>query len=342
MNVLQLFQSEKDMKRITAILLSLSLSALCCSPSEKGSAEASKSELIRHQYSAPHLGTIVRLVFYSEDKGYSDRLAAACFQRVKDLDAILSDYCSDSEVSELCAKPVGVPHKVSDALFSVIAQAQEISVKSNGAFDVTLGKLTDAWRKRALSDGGSVGGTSYRDLLLNHQAKTITLQKPLKIDLGGIGKGYIGDQLMQILTRAGISRAAVIIGGETVLAGAPPGKKGWLIGIEDPEHKLIGTIVLANTALSTSGDSYQFFEADGNRHSHLIDPATKQSKINRLNVTTLAPTAMESDAWATALRILPTEDAISIANKQANLEALFIPYKTQTRSTKNFPTLQLP
>ncbi len=285
---------------------------------------------------------MVRLVFYSEEKEQADTLAETCFQRVKDLDAILSDYRPDSEVSELCAKPIGKAHKVSDALFSVIAQAQLISVKSNGAFDVTLGRHTQAWRERTMLENPSVGAPSYRDLILDHDKKAITLQKSLKIDLGGIGKGYIGDQLMDILKGAGITHAAVIVGGETVLAAAPPEKKGWHIGIEDPEHKVIGKIVLANTALSTSGDSYQFFEADGKRQSHLIDPATKQSKINRLNVTTIAPTAMESDAWATALRILPTEEAVTIANKEPTLEALFIPYKQNTRSTKNFPTLQLP
>jgi len=302
----------------------------------------SEEELTRYSYSAPHLGSMVRLVFYSEDKEHADQLAESCFQRIKDLDAVLSDYRSDSEVSELCAKPIGKAHKVSDTLFSVIAQAQSISAKSDGAFDVTLGEHTQAWRDRAMLENTSVGVTSYRDLLLDHDKKTITLQKPLKIDLGGIGKGYIADQLMLIVKRAKISHAAVIVGGETVLGAAPPEKKGWHIGIEDSEHKVIGKIVLANTALSTSGDSYQFFEAGGERQSHLIDPTTKQSKVNRLNVTTIAPSATESDAWATALRILPTEEAIKLANKEPQLEALFIPYKQNTSRTQNFPTLQIP
>ena len=284
----------------------------------------------------------MRLVFYAEDKERADGLAKNCFQRVKNLDAIMSDYSSASEVSELCAKPIGKAHKVSDDLFSVIAQAQSISTKSNGAFDITLGKHTQGWRDRTMLGDSSDETASYRDLILNHDKKTITLQKPLKIDLGGVGKGYIGDQLMLVLKGAGITKAAVIIGGETVLGDAPPEKKGWHIGIEDPEHKMIGKIVLENISLSTSGDSYQFFEADGKRQSHLIDPSSKQSKINRLNVTTLAPTATESDAWATALRVLPTEEAITIANKESKLEALFIPYKQNTSSTKNFPKLQLP
>jgi len=335
------------MRRITfsLFLILLGFSALSCSSSEDESPTSPPDpevELKRCSYSAPHLGSIVRLVFYSSEKEHADALAKSCFQRVKELDAILSDYRTDSELRKLCAKPVGNAHKVSDELFSVIAQALAISAKSNGSFDVTLGKYTQGWRERAMLEAPAVGAPSYRDLILNHDKKTITLQQPLKIDLGGIGKGYIADQLMLILKRAKVSHAAVIVGGETVLGDAPPEKKGWHIGIEDPEHKLIGKIVLANTALSTSGDSYQFFEADGKRHSHLIDPSTKQSKINRLNVTILAPTAMQADAWATALRILPTEEAIKIANNEPQLEALFIPYKQNTSSTKNFPTLRNP
>lgn len=329
------------MRRIIPILLSLSV--LSCSPREdEPTKQPAKIELKRQHYSAPHLGTVLRLVFYSEGDENADRLAQNCFQRVKELDGILSDYNPESEVNRLCAKPVGQAHEVSNALFSVIAQAQVISAKSKGAFDVTLGKQTQAWRERAMVETPSDGAPSYRDLILDHDDKTITLRKPLKMDLGGIGKGYIGDQLMRILKNAGVTQAAVIIGGETILAAAPPGKKGWHIGVEDPEHELIGKIVLANTALSTSGDSYQFFEADGDRQSHLIDPATKRSKVNRLNVTTLAATGMEADAWATALRILPIKEAIKIANTEPNLEALFIPYQQNTSSTQNFPTLQQP
>lgn len=297
------------------------------------------ANLKKHSFSQPHLGTIVRIVFYSEDEKQASQLSQKCFQRVRELNAVFSDYQDDSELSKLCQKPINEAHKVSDELFTVITQAQTISSKTNGAFDITLGKHTKRWRDRETQQPEQEDQVNYQHLKLDPEQKTITLLKPLKIDLGGIAKGYIADQLMIILKDAGITQAGVIIGGETVLAAAPPGKKGWRIGIENPERKIIGSLTLTDTALSTSGDSYQFFEQDGERKSHLIDPATKKSKINRLNVTTIAPTAMEADAWATALRVLPTEKSIPLANEQPDLQALFIPFQQELTKTKNFPEI---
>ena len=337
--------------RIVIFLVTLFLIPLLHSPTLHGAPKESEepaTKLKKHHFSAPHLGTIVHLVFYTEKKEHAAKLAKTCFQRVKDLDAIFSDYRPDSEVTKLCAKPIGQAHQVSPELFTVIAQAQSISEKSDGAFDITLGKHTrrlrqHASQKTAPKPDPSIQkdlATNYRHLTLNRCQKSVTFQKALKIDLGGIAKGYIADQLMLILKKAGITHAAVIIGGETVLADAPPGKTGWRIGIENPEQKVIGILELANTALSTSGDSYQFFETEGKRHSHLIDPSTKQSKSNRLNVTIIAPTAMQADAWATALRVLPTEKAITLAKKEAKLKALFIPHQKDIIKTDNFPAIK--
>lgn len=309
-----------------------------------GNPAATSAELKKYRFSEPHLGTLVHLVFYSANEKSAEKLASQCFQRVKALDAILSDYRPDSEVNKLCELMIKKPHRVSEELFSVLNQAQKISALTDGAFDVTLGKHTKRWRARSHDktipeSDDNYPEINYRDLVLDSENKTVTLNKTLSIDLGGIGKGYIADRLMQRLNEAKIKHAAVIIGGETVLADAPPGKTGWKIGIENPEHQIVGTLNLANTALSTSGDSYQFFESDGKRNSHLIDPVTKKSKLNRLNVTTIAPTSTQADAWATALRILPSQEAIILADKQAALEALFIPFRKTISRTKNFPVL---
>ncbi|MGB0776312.1 MAG: FAD:protein FMN transferase, partial [Akkermansiaceae bacterium] len=306
-------------------------------------AEKSSEKLTKHRFSAPHLGTMVHLVFYDEGRDHAAELAKKCFQRVKDLDAILSDYRADSELNQLCAKPIGVPHPVSRDLFTVISFAQSVSAKSDGAFDITLGKETKRWRRDSKNKSLSTEGkseASYRDLVLDAAGKKITLNKPLKIDLGGIGKGYIADQLMVVLKTAGIQHAAVIIGGETLLAAAPPGKKGWRIGVENPSREVVGRLVLEHTALSTSGDSYQFFEANGERHAHVIDPSNKKSKTNRLNVTVMAVSSMQADCWATALRVLPTEQAAKLADQVPKLEALFIPFKKKPVKTKNFPCLE--
>lgn len=300
-------------------------------------------ELTRHRFSEPHLGTTVHLVFYSaEERSKAAKLAKRAFEKIQEYDAIFSDYRADSEVRLLGSKETQKAYRVSADLFTVIACAQKISEQSGGAFDITLGRETKQWRKRsqeplAAIQESSAPPNSYRDLKLDYEKRTVLFQKHLQLDLGGIAKGFIADQIMLYLKKSGMKHAAVIIGGETVLAAAPPGKKGWRIGLEDPEHKIIGTLELANTALSTSGDSYQYFEWSGKRQAHLIDPSTREGKSNRLNVTTLAPTAMQADAWATALRILPVKEALKLGEQQPHLEALFIPLGEEPSQTEGFP-----
>ncbi len=339
---------------VNLIIASLLTVFLCvsCSGEKSVSDEVVKSEepLIKHHYAEPHMGTIVRIVFYSSDKKQADQLARQCFNRVKELNAKLSDYLPDSEVSQLSEKPIGQPHGVSDELLDIMIFGQNVSEKTNGAFDITFGKHSQRWRQKSNKTQTQTVNpeieksalTSYKDLIIDRKNKWVTLKKPLKIDLGAIGKGYIADEVMKLIQDSNITRAAVIIGGETVLADPPPEKKGWSIGIENPEKKIFGKLILRNTALSTSGDSYQFFENDGDptkREAHLIDPKTRKGKSNRLNVTTIAPTAMQADAWATALRILPTKKALDLANQQPNLEALFIPIQGTITKTENFPTI---
>ncbi len=311
------------------------------SPAQAKAEEENPPE--RHYFSQPHLGTLVQIAFYSNNTELSQNLAEQCFERVKKLNQIFSDYLPDSEVSRLSSKPINLAHKVSEELFHVIAQAQEISSASNGAFDITLGQATQKWReseqqkKRLPKDATHA---SYKDLILDPKTKTILLRRPVKIDLGGIAKGYITDQLMLVLRKAKIKQAAVIIGGEMLFTEAPPGKMGWTVGIECPSREMLGTLKLSNTALSTSGDTYQFFEQDEVRHSHLIDPSSGKSKTDRLNVTTLAQSALLADAWATALRVLPSNEALELTQKTKEIEAAFIPFKKPATFTSGFPKVE--
>jgi thiamine biosynthesis lipoprotein len=238
-----------------------------------------------------------------------------------------------------------VAYNVSDDLYCVIAQAQEISEATEGAFDITLGRVSSKWREKKLpQEEASIreNHASYQDVVLNPRSKSVLLRQTLKIDLGGIAKGYIADQLMIILKKAGIKQAAVIIGGEMVFAEAPPEKGGWTVGIERPSRQLLGVLRLSNTALSTSGDSYQFFEKNGVRHAHLINPSSRKPKTDRRNVTILARSAMLADAWATALRVSSPEAALELAKEEKEIEAAFIPFGKPAAFTAGFPKLEKP
>ena len=322
-----------------------STACLCLGATSLSAQQGGEAEKTRQYFSEPHLGTIVQIVFYSKDKEYSKKLAKQCFERIENLNKTFSDYLPDSEVSQLCAKPIKVAYKVSDDLFDVIAQAQEIAASTGGAFDITLGRVSRKWREKKLpQEEASIreNHASHQDVVLNPRSKSVLLRQTLNIDLGGIAKGYIVDQLMIILKKAGIKQAAVIIGGEMVFAEAPPGKAGWTVGIERPSRQLLGVLRLSNTALSTSGDSYQFFEKNGVRHAHLINPSSRKPKTDRRNVTILARSAMLADAWATALRVSSPEAALELAKEEKEIEAAFIPFGKPAAFTAGFPKLEKP
>ena len=295
----------------------------------------------RYTFTGAHLGTVVRLVFYSADRAHAKALAKRCFDRVRHLDGVFSDYRDDSELMKLCS----VAHKqatpVSDELFTVLACAQQISQQSGGAFDVTLGASTKAWRARKQDKdhraASRLDGASYRDLVLDETGKTVRFTKPLSLDLGGIAKGYIADELARMLREGGVTQHAVAVGGEMVVGDPPSGRKGWGIDLESPEQKVIATVELSHTALSTSGDSYQFAEVDGKRSAHVLDPDTGEGKEDRLNVTVIAPTAMLADAWSTAFRVMGFERGCELAAKTEQIEAFFTFAGGVAEKTPGFP-----
>ncbi len=305
---------------------------------QKGSSEAQ-----RYSFTEAHLGTIVRLVFYSDDRERAKALAKRCFDRVRQLDAVFSDYRDDSELTKLCK----VAHKqatpVSDELFAVLLSAEKISEQSNGAFDVTMGASTREWRRQKQGGSsevvGSLASVGCQALVLDELQKTVHFKKSLSLDLGGIAKGYIADELAGLLQNGGVNDLAVAVGGEMVLVGSPPELKGWSIGLEGPDQKVIASVELSEVALSTSGDSYQFAEIDGKRSAHVLDPDTAKGKQDRLNVTVIAPTAMQADAWATALRVLGVEKGNALADKEDSIEVMFAPAQGEVVTTKGFPVL---
>ena len=300
--------------------------------------------LKRYNFSQVHLGTVVRLVFYCGDRAEAKALAELCFTRVRQLDAVFSDYRDDSELMLLCAIADKKATRVSDELFAVLSCAQKISEQSGGVFDVTLGASSKAWRMekegKVVKSEPDCSAGSYRDLILDDAAQTVRFNKRLSLDLGGIAKGYIADELVALLRQHEVTRLAVLVGGEICVADPPPGKVGWPVDLEDPDKKVIGTMMLKNSSLSTSGDSYQFAEIDGKHSAHVLDPKTGKGKQDRLNVSVIAPSTMQADAWATALRVLGAGQGAVFAEKIAGVEVMFSPANEEVKKTEGFPAFK--
>jgi thiamine biosynthesis lipoprotein len=287
----------------------------------------------RFEYSQVHMGVPVRVVLYAPGEAAAREAAAAAFARIATLDRAMSDYRPDSEISEV-ARRAPAPVSVSPDVFRVVARAIDIARDTDGAFDPTVAPLVALWRDaratgrlptRAAIDTARAL-TGWRGVGLDPARQTIRLATPgMRLDLGGVAKGYILQAALGTLRGLGIRAALLEAGGDIVAGDAPPGREGWRIekelGGEFARNQLGGEKVessrfaseliprefaselIANTALATSGPSAQFVEIDGVRHSHVVDPRTGWALTSGLTAHVIASDAALADALATAATV---------------------------------------
>jgi len=283
---------------------------------------------VRYEETRGLMGTAFRIVLYAPDSLQARRAAGVAFARIDTLDAHLSDYRSSSELSRLSATAgSGRDVPVGDDLWTVLEAGQAMARRTDGAFDVTVGPLTRLWRwamRRAqrpppdrLSEARRAVGYAY--LYLDEQARTARPAPPgMRLDLGGIAKGYAADAAMAVLRAAGIPQALVDAGGDVVLGDPPPGAEGWRVSVfvVDTAGQVVQEeVLLARTAVATSGDTYRSVEVDGVRYSHIVDPRTGLGLTDRTLVTVRAPTGMLADALASAVSVLGPEEGVALAKR---------------------------
>ena len=281
-------------------------------------------ELARFEFSQVHMGMPVRLVLYAPDAGSAERSARMAFVRVATLDAMLSDYRPDSELNRLSAtNRAWMP--VSADLFAVLTRALEIAEASDGAFDPTVGPLTTLWREARrtrrlpedteLADARARVGWQY--LMLDSAKVAARLDRAgMRLDLGGIAKGYILHQALAVLMAQGTPRALVEAGGDIVVGDAPPGMPGWTIDVPHADEAFSKrAAALTRAALATSGAMVQFVEINGVRYSHVIDPRTGRGVTHGLVVSVIATDAATADGLATAIGVLGKDAAAKLLAK---------------------------
>ncbi|MFI5385155.1 MAG: FAD:protein FMN transferase [Fimbriimonadales bacterium] len=270
--------------------------------------------LTRFTYTEYHMGVDARLVVYAQNQAMAENACTAAFARMAELDAMMSDYRRDSELMRLCGKSGGPPVPVSPDLFRVLKRAQEVSQRSGGAFDVTVGPLVQLWRNArktgVLPDPAEIERArklvGWQKMKLDERTHTIQLAvKGMKLDLGGIAKGYADDEAQAVLRKNGITRALVEMGGDIVVSGPPSGTSGWTIRVPNAggDHGPVN-MRFAHLAISTSGDTEQFVVIGGVRYSHVVDPHTGQALTNRVEVTVIAPDGLTADPLSTAVTLL--------------------------------------
>jgi thiamine biosynthesis lipoprotein len=273
---------------------------------------------VRREFTAVHMGVPVRMVVHASSEGVAARAARAAFARIAELDDKMSDYRPRSEVRMLSDRP-GDWQTVSPDLFAVLVRAEEVSRNSGGAFDVTLGPLAQLWRETrktrqlpdpdVLSRARSRSGAPMFEIDIEHSAVRLWVPN-MRLDLGGIAKGYILQEALNTLRANGVRAALLEAGGDVVVGDPPPGQAGWSVFVAGGDTATLRRAkALSNVAVATSGGSEQFVEIGGVRYSHIIDPRTGLGVTGRHIVTVIAEDGALADAAATALSVLGPERA---------------------------------
>src|SRR5690554_128338 len=253
------------------------------------------------------------------------------------VDLAMSTYKPESELNRFNQAPLNEWVEISAPLFEVFSISQSVAQASQGAFDVTLGGLVNLWsfgpeaRPEAIPSSNlleeRLAETGYKYLELDAEQQAARRLTNSFVDLSGVAKGYAVDKVAQWLGEQGVSNFLVNVGGEIIVAGYRAEQQPWRIGIEVPDgsqqtaHHILQ---VTNESVATSGDYRNFYELDGQRMSHTINPKTGWPIAHNLaSVTVIHPSNAVADAWATAFMVLGTEASLNLANRE-NIKVLLI------------------
>jgi thiamine biosynthesis lipoprotein len=291
-----------------------------------------------HRYEAveAHMGTLVRITLYAPGEQAAADAFRAAFDRIRDLDTVLSDYRPDSELNRITRSGVGRAVPVSKDLFAVLARSQDLAETTGGAFDVTQGPIIRLWRearKTARVPGAAAlreaaGRSGFRKLHLDAGHLTATFDMAgMALDVGGIGKGYAASEAVKVLGGLGVRSALVAVSGDLAFSDAPPGQRGWRIGVHTDDPSVVsvpGVLELTNAAVSTSGSSEQHVDIGGRRYSHIIDPSSGMGLVDDITVTVIARHGLDADGLDTAISVLGAERGLTLIESRPGAAALII------------------
>lgn len=275
------------------------------------------------------MGTTYKVVAVDHDNRFDEaEVQTAVTTALNQVNKSMSNWDESSEISRLNAASAGVNTPVSAELSQVMQAAAEVNRASNGRFDTTLGPLIELWgfgakgeqampSEEAIAQARALSG--HENTLEIGAGAVRKTRSDATVYLAGIGKGFGADHVGRALESIGLSDYLIEIGGDLYAAGRNPDGLPWQIGIESPnpgDRNVMGIVGVSGLGLASSGDYRNFFENDGHRYSHLIDPATgKPVDHDTASATVLAENAMLADAWSTAMLILGREQGLKIAEK---------------------------
>jgi len=278
------------------------------------------------------MGTSIVCELWADELAAGEAAITAVMDEMRRIDRTMSPHKEDSELSRINRDAHAAAVPVSVEMARLIVRAAEFSELSGGAFDITyaaVGHLYDYRNRIRPSDEElekARAAVGWRGLVLDSQARTVRFARPgMRIDLGGFAKGHAVDNATAILRRRGVAHAMVSAGGDSRVIGDRRGRP-WTIGVRDPRNpgKVAAMLPLEDVSISTSGDYERYFDADGTRFHHLIDPATGKSPREIQSVTVLADDGLTSEALSKIVFVLGVERGMALVESQSGVDAVVV------------------
>jgi thiamine biosynthesis lipoprotein len=294
-----------------------------------------REELARYENTRISMGCAYTIIVFGHDARALPQIANEAFDEVDRIDRLMSHYKQESPLSRINREAAHRPVKVDPELFDFIVESIRYSRESDGAFDITVGPLMKVWgffrgegKMPAPADLSEVRRSiGYRHVILESETRTIRFDTPgVELDLGGIAKGYAVDRAVKLLKQRGIEKGFVSACGSTIYGlGSPPGTPGWEVKIQDPldPEKVATTVHLKNRALSISGSSEKFFEIDGVRYSHIMDPRTGWPVQGVLGVAVVTDSGIAGDALDNVFYVQGMEKTSEYLKRMRGTEVFF-------------------
>ncbi len=278
------------------------------------------------------MGTEVSVYLWSDDSASGEALLEEVFQEAARIDRLMSTYRDDSEISKINRLAAESDTAVGDELYQLIAKSLQISVLTDGAFDITydsVGQHFD-FRARQRPDEQTIASElqyiDFRHLLLDDERQTIRFRKDgVRINLGGIAKGHVVERGIHLLRSKGVRHAIVTAGGDSRLLGDRRGRP-WMVGVRDPrkDGEVAISVPLEEEAISTSGDYERYFDEDGVRFHHIIHPATGTSVSGVHSATVMGPDAVMTDALSTSVFVMGVDKGLRLIATLPDYESIVI------------------
>jgi len=316
----------KKIKIMTFFLL-MSLVIFLLTACNKNGEPLTKEEII--------FGTIpVKITIFDSSK---EKTLDEAVQMIKAIDNKMSKNKSESEVSKINTQSGESYVSVSEETYNIIKRSKEFYEISEGYFDITIGSLVELWDIGPTTGkipteqeiNNSIGLINYKDILFNESNHAIKLaKKDMVIDLGGIAKGYAADTVVEHFKAAGIKRAIINLGGNVSVMGQKDEEKLWAVGIQnplEPTGSSLGILQASDISVVTSGTYQRYFEEEGIRYHHILNPKDGYPIRNNLqSVTIITKNSLAADALSTSLFALGLDKGLKLANNETSMEAIFV------------------